>query len=330
MLCPKTVRLAWGAALAAALTCGAAAQTVDFAQRLAQAQHLQVLNRFTEARTVYRALLRDVRQDSPANRQAAVVLDNLGLDEQGRGDYAAAETAFNHGLAAVPEGAADSPVTIALKTHLAELYAAELRPEDAQPLIRQVVAVLRSSPLPDRKALSVAYEDLATVCIMLRKLQEPETLLRQAQALIETELGPSHPRLASSLLTYAGLLTVQHRYAEAVIPAERAWQILRTVSPRMPKPFLASALTVLGAVYLHVGRVAEAESCARQSVDLAEASLGLRHPRLGLYLANYAVILNRAGHKKEAKAIQKRSGEIMAQFPTGNSGGGTVNVAALR
>jgi hypothetical protein len=43
-----------------------------------------------------------------------------------------------------------------------------------------------------------------------------------------------------------------------------------------------------------------------------------------------AVILHRDGRKKEAKAIQKRSDEIMAQYPTASSGGDTINVAALR
>jgi tetratricopeptide (TPR) repeat protein len=125
------------------------------------------------------------------------------------------------------------------------------------------------------------------------------------------------------------LLTAEHRYAEAVVPAERAWQILQASPIAIPRPYLASALGVLGMVYHHTGRTAEAKSYARQAVDMAEASLGPQHPRLGLYLANYAAILKQAGHRSEAKAIRKRADEIRDQNPAAGTGY-TINVAALR
>ena len=74
----------------------------------------------------------------------------------------------------------------------------------------------------------------------------------------------------------------------------------------------------------------EAVRSARESVEVGEASLGPVHPRLGLYLANYASILRWAGHKSQAKVIQKRADEIMEQHPSHSSGGYTVNVASLR
>jgi tetratricopeptide (TPR) repeat protein len=329
MLRLKTVRFAPATALAAALVCAAAAQTEDFARRLAAGQQLRARDRFDDARTAFRDLLRDVRKENSDPRIEALVLDNLALDEQDSGDYPAAETAFNHGLAAFHTNHTADPTAIALKTHLAELYIAEVRSEDAEPLLRQAVETLRSSPLPDPMALSTAEEDLAVVSIMRRKFEEPETLLRHSQALVENTLGPDSPRLTASLLTYAGLLTAEHRYAEAVAPAERAWRILCHSASPVPKPYRASALSVLGAVYFHTGRLAEAESSARQSVELADQSLGPQHPRLGLYLLNYATILKQAGHKSDAKAVQKRADEIINQYPAAGSGY-TVNVASLR
>jgi len=257
------------------------------------------------------------------------VLDHLALNEQDSGDYAAAETVFNHGLAAVSAQPAADPVLIALKTDLAELYIAETRPEDAEPLLRQSVAALRSTVLPDSVAIAVADEDLAVVCIMRRKFDEPEALLRQSQALIENLFGSDNTKLSTSLLTFAGFLTAQHRYADALAPAERAWQILDANHAPVPTPYRAIALSVLGVVYYHTGRADKAEACARQAVDLAEASLGPRHPRLGRYLSNYAVILKWAGHTNEAKAVQKRADEILEQNPPAGTGY-TVNVAALR
>ena len=254
MLRPRIAHYAWGAALAAALACNAAGQTADFAKRLIAGQDLRAHDRFLEARVIYRTLLQDVRKDGSDYRFEALVLDNLALDEQDIGDYAAAETAFNHALTAVQAEPAADHKLIGLKSHLAELYIAEVRPADAEPLLRQAMAALRSSAPPDPIALSEASEDLAVVCMMQRKFTEPEALLRESQSLLESAIGPDSPRLTASLLTYAGFLTAVRRYAEAVAPAERAWQLLHTGSVLVPKPYLASALSVLGAVYYHSGR----------------------------------------------------------------------------
>jgi tetratricopeptide (TPR) repeat protein len=318
-----------GTAMAVALAGSAAAQTDDFISRVRQGQQLQAQNRFADARTVYRDLLRDIRKHTSNGRLEGLVLDNLAQDEQDSGDYAAAETAYNHGLAAVPAQPADDSVLIALKTHLSELYIAENRPQDAEPILREILVTLWRSTRPDPLALSVISEDLAVVCIMRRKFAEPEPLLREAQALIESAGGENDSRLASSLLTYAGLLTTEHQYSEAIVPAERAWQILNSSPNRVTAPFQASALGVLAAVYYHAGRIEDAESCARKCVEMAEASLGAQHPRMGLYYSNYAVILKSAGRRNEAKAFQKKADEIMEQYPSTGSGGYTVNVASL-
>jgi tetratricopeptide (TPR) repeat protein len=316
--------------MAAALASSATAQPDDFISRLHQGQQLRAHNRFGEARTVYQDLLRDVRKSSSNGRLEGLVLDDLAQDEQDRGDYAAAETAYNHGLAAVQGLSADDAVPIGLKTHLAELYIAENRPEDAEPILRQSLAALRSSTTRDPMALSVTSEDLAVVCIMRRKFAEPEPLLREAQALIENAGGQNDSRLTSSLLTYAGLLTTEHRYSEAIAPAERAWQILSSNPSSVATPYLASALGVLAAVYYYAGRLEDAEASAHKCVEMAEASLGTRHPRMVLYYTTYAVILKVAGRKNEAKVFRKKADEITEQNPSSGAGGYTVNAASLR
>jgi tetratricopeptide (TPR) repeat protein len=330
MVCPKIVRCAWGAALAAALAGSSAAQPGDFTKRLVEGRQLRVHDHFAEARTVFLNLVRDLRQDESNHRLQALVEDNLALDEQDIGDYAAAETAFNHGLDALRAEPAYDSESIALKTHLAELYLAEVRPKDAEALLRQTLADARSSPKPAPVALSVLSEDLAVACIMRKKFAEPEALLRESQALVENQYGPDDPRLSSSLLSYTGLLIAQNRHDEAIAPAEHAWQILSHSTVPVPKSYQASALCILSVVYYHAGRLDEAAECGRKSVDLASESLGMQHPRLGLYFSNYARILRAAGRKSEAKKAQKKADAILRQYPPDGTGGYTVNVASLR
>lgn len=158
---------------------------------------------------------------------------------------------------------------------------------------------------------------------------EPEPLLRQAQALIENARGENDSKLTSSLLTYAGLLATEHRYSEAIAPSARG-KFLNSNPSHVPTPYMASALSVLAAVYYRAGRLDAAQSSAQKCVEMAEASLGTRHPRMVLYYTNYAAILKLAGRKNEAKVFRKKAEEIMGQNPSSGTGGYTVNVASLR
>lgn len=330
MVCLTGVRYVSKAVIFTALTFNTAAQTADFSQRLEQGQQLRAFDRYIEARSTFQALLRDVRKEGPNPRMEAMVFDSMAMNEQDSGDYGAAETAFNHGISAFHPEAANDPILIALQSHLAELYIAEIRPDDAEPLLRASISALRSSVVTDPIALSIASEDLAVVCIMRHKYAEPESLLRESQALIMKTRGADDARLSAGLLTFAGLMTAEKRYAEAVAPAERAWQLLTASPAIVPKPYLASAKSVLAAVYFHVGRYDEAREAARTSVELAESSLGPDHPRLGFYLSNYAMILKSTGRKDEAKVARRKADAILDQYPSTTTGGYTVNVASLR
>jgi tetratricopeptide (TPR) repeat protein len=323
----KTARCAWGASLAAALACCAAAQTDDTFDMLTKGQHLRAEGHFVEARTAFTALLRNAENDQTGSRLSAVALDNLAINEQDSGAYTQAETDFNQALGRF-HGAKDDAIQLNVKTHLAELYIMEQRPEDAEPLLRHVAAALQNVEHPDHLALAVVYEDLAVADMTQGKFRDPETLLRQSMAFEETELGLNSLKLAGSLLTYSTMLTMEHRYADAIELAERGWQILENADQPVSKPYRASAMTVMSVIYFRAGRLAEAQSFAQQSVDLAAASLGPYHPRLAIYLDNYANVLKHADHRKEAKEVQKRADEIRDEHP--GTSGYTVNVAALR
>lgn len=320
-----------GIAMGAAMCCNAG-NGQGAVQCLRQAQELRSQGRFEEARKMLESLLPNFPKTDNERSFTAVLMDNLGLNELDRGNYAAAETYFNHALSAFHPVTAEDPTEIDLKTHLSELYIAEQRPEDAGGILRQVVATLHSGPMTDPLALSRAYDDLAVTYIMQRKYSEPETLLRQSMALVERAVGPDDPDIASSLLTYASLLMAEHRYSEAVESAERAWKIVHSGGPA-PDGYVASAALVLSVAYDHVGRFGDAVENGGLSVSLLEKSLGPAHPRLALYLSNYAKILKHANRKKEAREVQKRADAILAEAPTvesGTGGGYTVNVAALR
>jgi tetratricopeptide (TPR) repeat protein len=301
----------------------------DNNDNLSEGRQLSAEGRYADARARLTAALRGAQAGSDT-RTVAMILDYLGVNEEDSGDYRQAETYLNHALSTIHPYSPHDPVLIDLQTHLAELYMAELRPGDAEPLLRRTLGVLRGAVSPDWLLLARAEEDLALAGVMQNRYDEPEKLLRHSQGLIEGQLGPANPRLTNGLFAFAALLTAEHRYAEAVAPAERAWQILHGTNLSLAKADLATACTALCTVYFRVGRTAEALSFAREAVDLAEAVVGRNHPCVARCLSNYAYILKHTGRKDEAKEIQKRADEISKKLPSGATDGNTVNIAALQ
>jgi tetratricopeptide (TPR) repeat protein len=321
----------WGVIIAAAVTCGATAQTSNVDERLMQGQRMRASGHSVEARTIFVNLLRDIKNYPADDRREASILDDLGITDLGSGNYAEAETAFNRALSTLHPRGEDDPILALVKTHLGELYLTEQRPADAEPLLRQAAASRLRAERPDAVTLSSIYDNLAMVCVMQGKRQEGETLVRKALAIVETELGPNDPALSGSLLIYVGLLMNEHHYADAVAPAERAWQILHDHLSNAAPGYLAGASSVLSLVYSHTSRTAEAEAFARQAVDMGESAYGPDSSVVGLYLTNYAAILKHENRKKEAREIQHRADAILAkEGPAGNVGGYTINVNALR
>jgi tetratricopeptide (TPR) repeat protein len=327
MLLRRDYHLLRGTALAIVLATGAASQTTLETEQLDAGQQLRAHGRYNEARTVFANLLRDVNSGKSGSRVAGIVLDNAGINETHAGNYAAAETAFNQSLTLLHESPTGDPIMAAVKTHLSELYIAEQRPQDAEPLLRQAAASIRSNVHTDGVALSEIYDNLAVVCGLLRKRGEAEMLLRNSTAILEKQVGPDNPRFADPLLTYAGLLVVEHHYTNALVPAERAWQILRK-SDGVADSYLAGAACILASVYYHLGRNADAESYARKAIELGESAFGPDHPQVASYLANYAVILKRRD-RKEAKEVQERADAIRARSTSDSLAGYTVVADAL-
>jgi tetratricopeptide (TPR) repeat protein len=307
---------------------GAAGQQ-DNNDNLSEGRQLHGEGQYAAARARLTTALHDAQTGSDT-RTVAMIFDYLGVNEEDSGDYRQAETYFNHGLSTILAYSPYDPMLIDLQTHLAELYTAEMRPGDAEPMLRQTLGVLRRAASPNWFFVARADEDLAITCVMQRKYDESEKLLRQSQGIIESHLGPANPRLTNGLFTLAALLLAEHRYAEAVAPAERAWQILHTTNLPVNMADLATAWSALSTVYFRVGRMEEAVSFARQAVDWAEAVVGRNHPSVARCLRNYAYILKHTGRKNEAKEIQKRADEILKKLPSGAADGNTVNIAALQ
>jgi len=331
MVSLNRVRFAWIAPLVAGLAGAAAAQTVDFDERLREGQQLYTQGRYTDAEQLLGAALREAEREQLGSGLVARILDLRGQTEEALGNYVEAENVLNRALAICRQSAAPGNTSAsAVATHLAELYLVERRPADAEPLLRRSIAAIESKGAGNGVPLAVNEADLAVALGQQRKFGEAEHLLREALKLLEAELGPNHPTLVGVLLPLTGVLIAAHRCAEAVEPAERAWQITRAAAPRIGDPDIAATLDTMGLVYWKAGRPQEAEVYSEQAVAVAEGVYGPDQRQLGWYLKNYAGILRQLGRKSEAKALDERAKAILAENARRSSGSRTVDVNALR
>src|ERR1035437_2666457 len=182
-----------GATLVAAFACAAVAQSVDAGKQVAEGQQLRAQGRYADAQKVLAALRREMERTQPPGPFLATVLDNQAMAEMNLGNYLEAESLLTRSLGMWRKaGAADAGATAA-EGHLAELYLAERRAADAEPLLRETIATLESAALPDRVAMAVNLTDMAVVYASQKRLREAERQLQRALGLLEAELGKDHP-----------------------------------------------------------------------------------------------------------------------------------------
>jgi tetratricopeptide (TPR) repeat protein len=73
---------------------------------------------------------------------------------------------------------------------------------------------------------------------------------------------------------------------------------------------VATELNNLAELYFAMGRLCEAESLYRRSLDITERAYGPSHEKVAIALTNYAVLLRKTKRKAEARELEKRAKAI--------------------
>ena len=105
--------------------------------------------------------------------------------------------------------------------NLAEMYRAQDRYADAEPLYKRALKIAEKLG-PDHLALATPLSNLALLYRAQGRYAEAEPLLRRALAIAEKSLGPEHPKVAFYLSNLAALYKDQGRWAEGLPLARQA------------------------------------------------------------------------------------------------------------
>ncbi len=192
---------------------------------------------------------------------------------------------------------------------LAQLYWAQDRYAEAEPLLRRSLDIIERARGHQDNNVAVALDSLANLYSAQGHYAEAEPLFRRSLAIREKESqrdNPDDAGVSNALNSLARLYVAQGRTAEAEPLFDRSVSIREKVFGTDHRE-VAAALTNQAGLYHDQGRDAEAERLYRRSLDILEKRLPPGHHHLGAVLHNLALLYKDQGRFAEAEPLFKRS-----------------------
>lgn len=162
-------------------------------------------------------------------------VDTNGIDALLEGRFGDAEKMLSAELQRAERLESESIAHARALSDLADLYRAQARYEEAEPLFRRAIALLERSGEPARSTLARPLNSLALVYRAQGLYERAEPLCQQALTILEALHGPEHPSTAAALGNLLTVYLAQGRYGEAGPLFRRSVAIKeRLLGPRHP------------------------------------------------------------------------------------------------
>jgi CHAT domain-containing protein/tetratricopeptide (TPR) repeat protein len=264
---------------------------------------MTAFRRIVTAIALAAAMLSGVPAPASAQRAAAAV-EKTYRALMSAGEYSAAliEAQKLEPMIRASHGAQSVNYVIAL-SYLAECYNNLDRYGEAEPMYQQAIAINDALQRPDRNLAVALRAELGSTYYSQGRMNEAETLLRQALALID----PTLPQITTHEVfnNLGNLLELQGRYHDAEQMHRRALAVYDNT------PISQSAATSmqnLGIVLMRQGRFAETEVLFKRALSIREQVLGPNHKEVAQSLINLGALLQDVeGRSQEAIALYQRA-----------------------
>lgn len=128
----------------------------------------------------------------------------------------------------------DRAQTAVAMNGLGELYTEQGKLNEAEPLLREALAMRQRLFPPDHFEVASSHEGLARLLTARGDFVQAEALFQKALPVVEREMGPNHALVAIVMEHYADLLQKMGRAEEAEALVERATAI-RSARPSFSK-----------------------------------------------------------------------------------------------
>ncbi|MGF1576398.1 MAG: tetratricopeptide repeat protein [Cyanophyceae cyanobacterium] len=184
----------------------------------------------------------------------------------------------------------DSVTMAAALSRLAQLYRAQGRYGEAEPLFQQALEICRSQLGEDHPDTATTLNNLGALYESQGRYGEAEPLYQQALEIRRSQLGEDHPDTATSLNNLGMLYLTQGRYGEAEPLFQQALKICRSQLGE-DHPNTATILNNLAGLYESQGRYGEAELFYTQTLSIWSNQLGKNHPNTKKGWQNFVYFL---------------------------------------
>jgi tetratricopeptide (TPR) repeat protein len=154
--------------------------------------------------------------------------------------------------------------------------------------------------------ITVIHECLAQIFRKEKRYQEEELLLIDALADL-TKKKEANPALMGAALSNLAVLRFdRERYEESINLHEQSIRVCGMASGK-ERPSLIAPLNDLATAYVRMGRFEDAGVTYRRAIDISRRTLGEDHIVYGVLLQNYAFVLRKLGHRREAEKLERRA-----------------------
>ena len=201
------------------------------------------------------------------------------------------------------QGKDRNDVAVALND-LAQLYWAQDRYGEAEPLLRRSLDILEKTWGAEGSNVAVALNSLANLYADQGRYADAEPLFRRSLAI--SDKNPDDGGVSNTLNSLAKLERAQGRYAEAEVLYKRSLALRETVFGPEHRE-VAAALSNLAGLYEEQGRYGEAEVLYKRSIGILQQRLEPDHPDLGIVLHNLGGNYRDQGRYADAEPLLQRS-----------------------
>jgi tetratricopeptide (TPR) repeat protein len=224
-------------------------------------------------------------------------------------NYKEAENDFKDALAAARTFGPNDPRVPTVLADLAVLYAKTRRLREAEELLDQSVAILRTND-PNHD-LSVILNARVEVYLLEDRMKDAERTLDVAFSLARSGRGEADATVANILDNRGILQLKQKKYRQAEESFQKSLEIRQKAGTEDFN--FAHPLNGLGTLYVLQKRYSKAEEVLERSLKKAEADLPPSHPDLAAILENLAVVENKLQHFELSETYFRRT--IAIQTP---------------
>lgn len=226
------------------------------------------------------------------------------------------------GLAEKIRGANHPDVATALY-NLADFYTRLNKPSEAEVVLRRALSIDEAAG--NERHVARDLNKLGYLLQAAHRFKEAKAFYARAFTIDVRLFGPTHRNVARDLNNMALLLNNEGKPAEAESFQTRAVEILRGDPEAGPEPNndLTAAMANLADIYRQTQRAEAAELLYREILEAQERSLGVDHPRVGVFSNNLAEVLRTTGKHAESEQLYRRAISI----ETARTGPAHPNVA---